>query len=42
MKAFLSGVAAAVIIAVVAALVLNWLDWSTATVYQSEQGNVRL
>lgn len=42
MKAFVSGVAAAIVIAVVAALVLNWLDWSTASVYQSEQGSVRL
>lgn len=42
MKAFLSGVAAAIVIAVVAALVLNWLDWSSASVYQSGQGNIRL
>lgn len=42
MKAFVSGVAAAIVIAVAAWLVLNGLDWSTAGFYQSEQGNVRL
>ncbi len=42
MKAFWSGVLAAVLIGVIAAVALNWLDWSSAAVYQSEQGNVRL
>ena len=41
MKAFVSGVVAAILIAVVAAVVLEWLDWSSASVYQT-QGNVRL
>lgn len=41
MKAFLSGVVAAILIAVVAAVVLEWLDWSSASVYQT-QGSVRL
>jgi hypothetical protein len=42
MKAFISAVVAAIAIAVVAALALDRLDLSTARVYQSEQGNVRL
>lgn len=42
MKAFVSGVAAAIVIAVAAWLALSWLDWSSAAVYQSGQGNVRL
>jgi hypothetical protein len=42
MKAFLSGVAAAIVIAAVAAFILQWLDWSSATVFQSPTGNVRL
>jgi len=42
MKAFISAVAAAIVIAVVAAFALDWLDRSTARVYQAEQGNVRL
>jgi hypothetical protein len=41
MKAFLSGVVAAILIAVVAAVVLEWLDWSSASVYQTP-GSVRL
>jgi hypothetical protein len=41
MKAFLSGVIAAILIAVIAALVLQRLDWSSADVYRAE-GNVRL
>jgi len=41
MKAFVSGVAAAVVIALVAALVLSWLDWSAASVLQSP-ASVRL
>lgn len=43
MKAFVSGAAAAIVIAVVAALVLHyWVDRSTASVYQSGQSSVRL
>jgi len=42
MKAFISAVAAAIVIAVVAAFALDWLARSTARVYQAEQGNVRL
>ena len=42
MKAFLSSVAVAVVIAVVAALILTSLDWSTADVYQSSHDSVRL
>lgn len=42
MKAFLSAVAAAILIAVVAAFALDWLGDSSASVYQSQQGNVRL
>lgn len=41
MKAFLSGVVAAILIAIVAAVVLERLDWSSASVYQAES-NVRL
>jgi DNA-binding transcriptional regulator of glucitol operon len=42
MRAFWSGVLAAVLIAVIAALALNWMDWSSAAFYTSPQGNVRL
>ncbi len=42
MRAFAAGVVAAVLIAVVAALVLNRLPHSAGEAYQSEQGNVRL
>lgn len=42
MKAFLAGCAAAIVIAVVAGVVLNFLDWSSAQTFQSETGNVRL
>ena len=42
MKAFLSAVVAAIVIAVVAAWALDRLDHSSASMYQSEQGNVRL
>jgi hypothetical protein len=42
MKAFISAVAAAIVIAAVAGFALNWLDRSSARVYQTEQGNVRL
>ena len=42
MKAFVSAVVAAIVIAVIAAVALDWLDRSSAKVYQSEQGNVRL
>lgn len=41
MKAFWSGLAAAILIAVVAGVVLQWVDWSAASVYQSPD-NVRL
>ena len=42
MKAFFSAVLAAIVIAVVAAWALDRLDRSSARMYQSEQGNVRL
>lgn len=42
MKAFVSAVIAALAIAVVAAVALDWLDHSSANVYQTRQGNVRL
>ena len=42
MKAFISAVIAAVVIAVVAAWALDRLDLSSARVYQSDEGNVRL
>jgi hypothetical protein len=42
MKAFVSAVAAAILIAVLAAFALDRLDRSSARVYQTEQGNVRL
>ena len=42
MKAFVSAVAAAILIAVVAALVLDRVDWSTANTVRSPTGNVRL
>ena len=43
MKAFLAGILAAILIALVAAGVLRgWLDWSAANVYQSHQNSVRL
>lgn len=42
MKAFVSAVVAALVIAVIAAVALDWLDRSSAEVYQSEEGNVRL
>jgi hypothetical protein len=42
MKAFLAAVVAAIVIAVGSAYALNWLNYSSANVYQSEQGNVRL
>ena len=41
MKSFLLSVAAAILIAVAAAFVLNGLGWDSASVYQSS-GNVRL
>jgi len=41
MKAFVSAVAVALLLAVGAAFALEWLDLSTANVEQS-QGNVRL
>ena len=42
MKAFVSGVLAAIVIAVVAAFALDWLGQSSADVHQTQQGNVRL
>lgn len=42
MKAFLAGSAVAIIIAIVAALILGNLDWSTAATYQSSHESVRL
>jgi hypothetical protein len=42
MKAFLAAVGAAIAIAAVAAFGLDQLDRSSAQVYQSQQGNVRL
>lgn len=42
MKAFISALVAAVLIAVVAAVTLDWLGSSTAEVQQSPRGSVRL
>ena len=42
MKAFISAVIAAAVIAVVAAWALDQMDWSSARVYQAEHGSVRL
>ncbi|MDA1100581.1 MAG: hypothetical protein O2967_16510 [Proteobacteria bacterium] len=42
MKAFLAGTAAAILIALVAGMVLNRLDLSSATTYQAGDGSVRL
>jgi hypothetical protein len=42
MKAFLAAVVAAILIAIASAFALDWLDRSSAKVYQTEQGNVRL
>ncbi len=42
MKAFMSGVIAAILIAIVAALVLNRMPHDAADVYQSARGSVRL
>jgi hypothetical protein len=42
MKAFLSAVVVAILLAVGAAFALDWLDRSTASVEQTRQGNVRL
>jgi hypothetical protein len=42
MKAFLSGIAAMIIIAAAAAVVLQNLDYSSATSHSSERGSVRL
>jgi hypothetical protein len=42
MKAFLAAVVAAIVIAIGSAYALNWLDRSSADIYQSDQGNVRL
>jgi quinol-cytochrome oxidoreductase complex cytochrome b subunit len=42
MKAFLAAVVVAVLLAIGAAFALDWLDRSSAKVYQTDQGNVRL
>jgi hypothetical protein len=42
MKAFLAAVVAAILIAFASAFALDWLDRSSANVYQTEEGNVRL
>jgi hypothetical protein len=42
MKAFIAGVAAAVVIAIVAGLVLSRMPDSASEAYQSPHGNVRL
>jgi hypothetical protein len=42
MKAFLAAVAAAVLIAIGSAIALDRLDRSSAQVYQTDKGNVRL
>jgi hypothetical protein len=42
MKAFLAAVVAAILIAVGSAFVLDSLNRSSANVYQTQQGNVRL
>lgn len=42
MKAFLAGAAAAIVIAVVAGIVSNSIDFSARDVYQSHNGSVRL
>jgi quinol-cytochrome oxidoreductase complex cytochrome b subunit len=41
-KAFLAAVVAAILIAIASAFALDWLDRSSANVYQTHQGNVRL
>jgi hypothetical protein len=41
MKAFVSGVVAAIVIAVVVGVALSWLNWSSAEVHQSDN-TVRL
>ncbi|HYZ25735.1 MAG TPA: hypothetical protein VE597_02400 [Geminicoccaceae bacterium] len=42
MKAFLAAVVAAILIAIGSAFALDWLGRDSASVYQTEQGNVRL
>ncbi len=42
MRAFITGVTAAVVIAIVAALVLSRMPHDASDVHQSPQGNVRL
>ena len=42
MKAFVTGVAAALVIAIIAALVLDQLPLGSDQVHQSQQGSVRL
>jgi hypothetical protein len=41
MKAFLAGCVVAVLIAAVAGVALQWVDWSAQATFQSETGNVR-
>ena len=41
-KAFLSGIGAAILIALIAAFALQYLDQSASEYYQAEHGNVRL
>ncbi len=42
MKAFVSGVVAAIVIAVVAAFALDWLGQDSADMQQNQSSNVRL
>ncbi len=42
MKAFVSAVVVAILIAIGAAFTLDWLDLSSANTYQSRTGDVRL
>ena len=42
MKAFISAMVVAIVLAVGAAFALDWLDRSTANVEQTRTGNVRL
>ena len=42
MKAFLAGLAAAILIALVAAIVSETIDFQAKDVYQSHNGSVRL
>ena len=42
MKAFLASVAAAIVISAIAGLILDSVDYSSKTVYQSHHGSTRL